>query len=105
MYTPRLGAPPIKVTHCIKADQYKDTQSFADDAQKRNGKCKISDVKHEGDKVSWSYACESGPSGSSEYAFSGTSYEGTNTASVPGSAKHGAMKMTQHIKGKRLGDC
>jgi Protein of unknown function (DUF3617) len=97
--------PPIVTTHCSKPEQVKDAHSFADMMQERNrGKCKVSDVKLERDKLSYSFACENGGSGSTELAFAGTSYEGTTKITVAG---HGAapMTMTQHIRAKRLGDC
>jgi hypothetical protein len=100
-----MSMPPMTVTHCIKSEEVKDPRSFVDAMQKRNGKCTLSELKQEGDKWSWNFACENGPSGTTEYLFGGTSYEATSKISVPAKDKHGAMKMTQHIKGKRLGDC
>jgi len=97
--------PPITTTHCIKADQIKDNQSLADSMQTNSkSKCKVTDVKFESDKLSYSFTCDSGASGTSELVFGGTTYEGTTKISVPGHG-NGPMTMTQHFKSKRVGDC
>jgi len=102
------GMPPrpaMTSNRCIKPDHVKDSQSFADSMQERNrGKCKVSDLKLESDKLSYSFACDSGATGTSEILFGGTTYEGTNKMTVPGHG-NGPMTITQHIKGKRIGDC
>lgn len=102
------GMPPrpaITSTHCIKADQVRDSKSFAEHMQEHNkGKCQVSDLKLDSDKLSYSFACENGASGTTELAFGGTTYEGTTKMSIPG---HGGapMTMTQRFKSKRIGDC
>jgi hypothetical protein len=102
------GMPPrpaMTNSHCIKPDHLRDSQSFADSIQEsKRGKCKVSDLKLESDKLSYSIACESGATGTSELVFAGTSYEGTNKMTVPGHG-NGPMTITQHIKAKRIGDC
>lgn len=102
------GMPPrpaMTSSHCVKPDQVKDSQSFADSMQERNrGKCKVSDLEFESDKLSYSFACDSGTTGTSEIVFAGTTYEGTNKMTVPGHG-NGPMTITQHIKAKRIGDC
>jgi hypothetical protein len=106
MEMPGMPMPPARpITHCIKPDEIKDNQSFADSMQTRNkGKCKISDIKIESDKLSYSFACDSGASGTTEVAFGGTTYEGTTKMTVPGHG-NGPMTMTNHFKAKRVGDC
>ena len=97
--------PATTFTHCIKPDQLKDNQSLAERMQSNaKGKCKVSDVKFDNDKLSYSFACDTGASGSTELIFGGNTYEGTTKISVPG---HGSapMTMTQHFKSKRTGDC
>ncbi len=101
------GMPPrpMTTTHCIKADEVKDNQSIAERIQANpRSKCKVSDVKFEGDKLSYSFACDSGASGSAELTFGGTTYEGVTKISVPGHGG-GPMTMTQRFKSKRVGDC
>lgn len=106
MEMPGMPARPAMTnTHCIKPDQIKDSQSFADSMQdKTRGKCKVSDLKFDSDKLSYSFACEGGATGTSELVFGGTTYEGTNKITVPGRG-NGPMTMTQHFKAKRVGDC
>jgi Protein of unknown function (DUF3617) len=107
MEMPGMPARPAMTnTHCIKPDQVKDSQSFADSMQERtrDRKCKFSDFKLESDKLSYSFTCESGATGTSELVFGGTTYEGTTKITVPGRG-NGPMTMTQHFKAKRVGDC
>jgi hypothetical protein len=106
MEMPGMPARPAMTnTHCIKPDQVKDSQSFADSMQDKNrGKCKVSDLKVASDKLSYNFACEGGATGTSELVFGGTTYEGTVKISVPGRG-NGPMTMTQHFKAKRVGDC
>jgi hypothetical protein len=97
--------PATAMTHCIKPDQVKDNQSLAERMQTNSkSKCKVSDVKFEGDKLSYNFTCDSGASGSAELIFGGTTYEGTTKISMPGRG-NGPMTMTQHFKSKRIGDC
>jgi hypothetical protein len=106
MEMPGMPARPATTSsHCIKPDHVRDSHSFAESMQERNrGKCKVADLKLESDKLSYSFTCESGATGTSELVFAGTSYEGTNKMTVPGRG-NGPMTITQHIKAKRLGDC
>ncbi len=106
MEIPGMPARPATTSsHCIKPDHVKDSQSFAESMQERNrGKCKFSDIKAASDKLSYSFVCESGATGTSELVFGGTTYEGTNKMTVPGRGS-GPMTITQHIKAKRIGDC
>jgi Protein of unknown function (DUF3617) len=101
--------PAMTSTHCVKADHVKDGQSFAAQmaqmGQKRNGKCSVSDLKFDGAHLLYSYSCENGASGTTELAFSGTTYEGTSKTNMPAKDNHDAMTIVQHYKAKRIGDC
>jgi hypothetical protein len=98
--------PAITTTHCVKPDEVKDNQSVAERMQANSkGKCKVSDVKFEGDKLSYSFTCDTGASGTTELVFGGTTYEGTTKIAISGRGNAPAMSMTQHFKSKRLGDC
>ncbi|HLX06864.1 MAG TPA: DUF3617 family protein [Thermoanaerobaculia bacterium] len=102
------GMPPrpgFTNTICIKPDQIKDSHAFAETQQgQRGGKCKVSDLKFEGDKLSYSFACEHG-SGTTELAFGGTTYEGTIKITASGRGNSAPMTIIQHVKAKRTGDC
>jgi hypothetical protein len=97
--------PPMTMTHCIKPDQVKDSQTFAQDMQKRNGKCAVSDLKADGGKLSYSFDCEGGAKGDVEMAFAGGTYEGTIKLTTGGGRGQGPMHVIQHIKARRVGDC
>ncbi|HVR10976.1 MAG TPA: DUF3617 family protein [Thermoanaerobaculia bacterium] len=85
------------VTYCIKPEHVKDSRSFAEWTLKAERNCQISDLNPASEKLSYSYSCEGGLSGTVELAFAVTSYEGTLKAQP--------MAMTEIIKGRRLGDC
>jgi hypothetical protein len=97
--------PAMTTTHCVKADDVKDTHTFAAAMQQRNGKCVPSDFKFDGGKLSYTWACDGGESGSTEFLFAGATYEGTTKVNMPAHGNRAAMSITQHIKAKRVGDC
>ncbi len=101
------GMPPRPAftnTVCVKPDQIKDSHAFAQTIQQRNDKCKVSDLKVDGDKLSYGFACEHG-SGTTELTFGGTTYEGTIKITTSGRGNNGPMTIIQHVKAKRTGDC
>ena len=95
---------PVTTTHCVKPEDIKDTQSIAEGNLEKKKKCKIADLKQDGNKVTYSFTCEGGANGTAEVVYQGTSYEGTTVMNI-GAGPNGPMKMTQRFKGKRLGDC
>jgi hypothetical protein len=97
--------PPMTLTHCVKPEDLGNSHTFAEKMQQRNGKCTFSDFKFDGDKMSYSFACENGGSGSAEFTFAGTSYEATTKITVPATDKHQGMTMISHAKARRVGDC
>jgi Protein of unknown function (DUF3617) len=97
--------PPMTTTHCVKAEDVKDSRSFAETMQQRSGKCALSDFKFDGGKLSYNWSCEGGNAGSTEFVFSGTSYEGTTKVNLAAHGNRGPMSITQHIKARRVGDC
>jgi hypothetical protein len=99
-----LSKKPLTSSHCIKPEDVKDFHTIAENNQPRDKKCKVGDLKRDGDKVTYSFTCEGGASGTSEVIYKGTTYEGTTVMNV-GAGPQGAMRMTQRFKGKRLGDC
>jgi hypothetical protein len=54
--------------------------------------------------MAWTFECQSGGSGTSEFTFSGDSYEGVTKIKI-NKGPSGPMNMIQHIKAKRVGDC
>jgi hypothetical protein len=104
------GMPPrpaMTSNHCVRPDQVKDNQSLAERIQTSSkSKCKVSDIKVDGYKLSYSFACETGAraTGTTELILGGTTYEGTTKISVPGRG-NGPITGTQHFKSMRVGDC
>jgi hypothetical protein len=64
-------------------------------------KCKISDYKTEGNKVSWSMKCEPPEemTGTGEFTYAGDTYTGVMKMN------RGGQEMTMKYSGKRVGDC
>lgn len=96
------STPPTVFTKCEKALELKSPEAMMGRAQ-RDGKCKFSNVKTASDKMSWAFTCSNGAQGSGEAIYAGTTYESTMHLNIV--RPKGTTKMTQHIKGKRVGDC
>jgi hypothetical protein len=98
---------PMTMTHCIKPEDT-DPKNVVRELHRRNQECKIEDFKQSGNKVSWTMKCKSEQSGditaTGEMTYKPDSYEGTMHMEMSG-GPHGSMKMTQHIKAHRIGDC
>jgi hypothetical protein len=66
------------------------------------GDCEISDVRTDGDTVSWTMRCDTGQgemNGKGSITYKGDTFEGRIKTVMPG------MEMVQHLKGERIGDC
>ncbi len=93
--------PPVKHTQCItKKDMIPQTKQ-------KNQKCTVTDTKISGDTVSWNVKCTTDGNdmtGNGKITYKGDTFEGTFVINmkVPG---QGSMKMTQNMKGRRLGPC
>ncbi len=93
---------PAVFTKCQQAVDLQSPEAMMARAQ-RNGKCQIADLKTASDKMSWTFSCSNGAKGQGAMTYSGATYESTMHITVE--RPKGTVKMTQHIKGKRLGDC
>jgi len=95
--------PPVKHSQCItKNDLIPKPQS-----QQPNQQCTVTGSNISGNTVTWTMQCSSEGSdmeGSGNITYQGDSFDGAfiMNMAVPG---QGAMKMTQKMKGKRLGPC
>ena len=98
--------PPSTFTHCVKPEDVKDPESMVRKSQQSKSECELKDVKVDGNRVTWSVECrERGHvKGTGTMVYSGDSYEGTITMQMEESQR-GPMKITTHIKGRRVGDC
>jgi len=75
--------------------------------QRPGEQCKVSTQKIKGNTVTWQVQCDSQgmkTTGSGRVTYSGTSYNGTIDMQMTGGPM-GTMKMSQVIRGKRIGDC
>ena len=101
-----VAMPPRTHTQCITAKDVQDPKKVVPPSSGKDQDCTMKDYNASGDKVTWSVECQGKRAGrgTGEMVLKGDSYEGTvkMTASDP---RRGEMTMTQHIKGKRLGDC
>ncbi len=98
--------PTTTYTHCVKPEDVKDPQSMVRKSQQQKDDCELKDVKVEGNRVTWSVECHKrgAVKGTGTMVYSGDSYEGTITMHMEESQR-GPMKITTHIKGRRIGDC
>ena len=90
---------PTKVTHCYTKEDLKDDRNVV---PKQDGDCKLIDMKHAGNKVSWKMVCtgKSKGKGQGEIAYKGDSaYDGTMKFEMEG------MEMTSRYKARRIGAC
>ena len=67
--------------------------------------CKVSDMKTEGNKTSWSMKCDgqTAMNGTGEYTFSGDTYTGQMKIETDRGGQ--PMAITTKYTGKRIGDC
>lgn len=90
--------PPMKHTQCItKNDLVPRPRS-----NQGNQDCTVTDMKTSGNTVTWAMTCKGGGdmTGRGAITYSGDTFAGTFTMQM-----QGGMKMTQKMKGRRLGAC
>ncbi|MFP4036958.1 MAG: DUF3617 domain-containing protein [Desulfobacteraceae bacterium] len=86
-------------TECLTEDNYVPRGSKAGGF---GGDCEIRDVRITGDTVSWTMQCNTGQgemNGEGSITHNGDTFEGTIKTSMSG------MEMTQHLQGRRIGEC
>jgi len=96
---PGMEMPPMKHTQCLTKKDF-----VPQGPQQPGQECKITDVKVDGDTVSWSLECTTQGGkmkGTGKTTYSGNSFKGTMVMSMPPTN----MKITTHMNGKRIGDC
>jgi hypothetical protein len=100
------GQPERPAQILTKCEQAKDipTPETLMGKTQHSTQCKASDFKTTRDKASWTFACQNGAKGTGEIVYAGDTYAFTMHMSTI-SPRKGEMKMTQHINGKRIGDC
>ena len=96
---PGMEMPPMKHTQCLTKKDFVPQGS-----QQPGQECKITDVKVDGNTVTWSLECKSPGvemKGTGKTTYSGNSFKGTMVMSMPQTN----MNITTHMSGKRIGDC
>jgi hypothetical protein len=97
-----MTMPPQTMTQCVTKEEAADPQKGLPPAGRGGNPndCKVSDHKVDGNKVTWSMACEKEKmTGTGEFVYSGDTYTGTMKMNAQG------QEMTMKYAGKRLGDC
>lgn len=94
--------PPQVMQHCITKKDLEDPAAMPGNSP-RDGRCKMTDHKMQGNTATWNVVCEDGTTGSGSATYSGTSYTSTNKIT----SKHGGQTQTITMlnNGRRLGDC
>ena len=94
-----MDMPPVTHTQCITKNDLVPQGS-----EQPGQECKIADVKASGNTVTWIMKCNGKGgevTGTGEITYSGNSFKGTMTISMP----QANMKMTSNLSGKRIGKC
>jgi hypothetical protein len=101
-----MAMQPMTRTQCYTQKDVDDAKKVAPNGSRKGEDCELKDHKVTGNKVTWRVQCQGkrAASGTGEMVLKGDSYDGTiKVTSVD--PRRGEMHMTQHIKGKRVGDC
>jgi hypothetical protein len=101
------GMPPMTSTQCITKEQAADLTKLMPQSGGRGlpPDCKVSDMKTEGNKISWAMKCEGqmAMSGTGEFTFTADTYTGLLRMNTDRGGQ--AMTMNMKYSGKRLGEC
>jgi len=101
------GMPPMTMTQCITKEQAADPSKLLPQGAGRGlpPDCKVSDMKTEGNKTSWSMKCDgqTAMNGTGEYTFNADTYVGQMKIETDRGGQ--AMTITTKYTGKRIGDC
>ena len=93
-----MEMPPVTFSQCLTE------KDFVPQNCQPGQMCKITDVKVNGNTVSWAIQCETGGNkmkGSGKTTYKIDIFEGSMTISIP----QVNMTMKSHMNGRRIGDC
>ena len=95
-----MKVPPTTITHCITKEQAENPEATLPKAS-RQGDCKVSDYKLDGNTVTWNVKCEGKQpmTGSGKITYDSDSYTGTMKMKMQ------ETEMTAKYTGKRIGEC
>lgn len=90
-----MEMPPVTFTQCITE------QNSVPQQQDPNQDCQVTNNQIKGSTVSWDMQCSGrgAMQGSGRITYEGDSFNGSFRAVT------GGMEMTQHMSGRRIGDC
>ncbi|MBF0135501.1 MAG: DUF3617 domain-containing protein [Magnetococcus sp. DMHC-1] len=103
---PGMPMPSQSMRQCITQADIKNPQNIMKKAGQSDD-CAIKNLQQESNKIAFSIACPSQQlSGQGEYRFSGESYSGTMSMTMPNPAGAGKpMSMTVKTTAKLVGPC
>ena len=93
-----MEMPPMIHAQCITKNDLVPKGS-----EQPGQECEITDVKLNGDTVTWTMTCtgqDGNIKGTGEIKYSGERFNGTMKISMPQN-----MEMSSHLRGERIGDC
>ncbi len=97
----RFEIPPMKFNQCMTK------KDVVPQRRQENKDCQIKNTKIEGNTVSWHVQCSTKDGtvdGTGKITYRGDSFDGV-MKTVSNNGKSGKMEMTQHMSGRRIGDC
>jgi hypothetical protein len=93
-----MTMPPQTFTQCMTKE------SIVPQNTQPGQECTVVDTKHSGNTVTWKIRCKTeqgNMDGSGKIVYSGTSFDGTMTVSMPSAN----MTFTSEMSGRRIGKC
>lgn len=95
-----MKMPPHTVTYCLTKEDAENPEKLAPEQQRKNGDCKRTDFKIDGNNVSWKVECKSGTKGEGQLTYTSDSYSGKMHMTMPNGGEVNAK-----YSGKYLGEC
>jgi hypothetical protein len=95
---PGMSMPPSTHTQCITKDDLVPQKA------QPGQECQVTDVQYKGNTVTWKIECSGQGgvmTGTGRTTYNGDSFVGQMEMTIPGQG----MKITTHMKGRRIGDC
>ncbi len=93
--------PPVKYSQCMTK------KDLVPQKKEKNEDCKMVSTKIEGNTVYWKAQCRTKDGtmdSDGKITYSGSSFNGT-VKTVMNDKKSGRMEVTNHMTGRRIGDC
>lgn len=99
-----MKMPPMTFEHCVTPEEA--AKSSTQPPKGKNESCKITDYKLEGNSATWKFACEKpAMSGEGKITYAADSFEEQMNMEMKNPRSGEAMKVSQKMIGKRIGDC